>query len=512
MNPRKVLTAAQMGAVDRATIEAGIPGIVLMENAAHRCVEFVAAKFGPLREQRILVVCGKGNNGGDGLAIARQLYTRFHPRELRVVMIADPAELKGDAALNYQMLLAAGLQAYRDFGPEMRTATLVVDAVLGTGLAGAAKGDALCAIREINVAFPLAKVFAVDIPSGLAGDSGTPTGEYVRADATVTFTAPKVCHAVPPASHLMGELVMAPIGSPSLLYENDPAIQLALITPESIAPLFAPRVQDSNKGKYGHVLVVAGSRGKTGAAVMAALAALRSGAGLVTVACPESALDAVAAHAPEVMTEPLPEMGSFSRIMELAETRTLVAIGPGLGTADETKTTVRRLFAELRKPMVVDADALNCLAGEPWQGAEHLRVLTPHPGEMSRLTGKSIADVQADRIGIARSFAAERRVTVALKGDGTLLGFPDGRVWINPTGSPAMATGGTGDILTGMVAGLLGQFPRDPDRAIAGAVYLHGLAGQIAARHLMEQPVIATDLLRFLPEGIREIRNLAHGV
>jgi NAD(P)H-hydrate epimerase len=245
---------------------------------------------------------------------------------------------------------------------------------------------------------------------------------------------------------------------------------------------------------------------------MAGLAALRAGAGLVTVACPASALDAVAAHAPEVMTEPLPEMGSFERIIDLAEKRTLVAIGPGIGTADDTKKTVRHLFAELRKPMVVDADALNCLSGEQWQGGEYLRVLTPHPGEMSRLTDKSIAEVQADRIGITRSFAAERRITLALKGDGTLLGFPDGRVWINPTGSPAMATGGTGDILTGMLAGLLGQFPDDPDRAIAGAIYLHGLAGQIAARHLMEQPVIATDLLRFLPEGIREIRDLAHGV
>jgi len=499
--PRKVLTAAQMGVVDRATIESGIPGIILMENAAHRCVEFLAAKFGPLSEQRIVVVCGKGNNGGDGLAIARQIYTRFHPRELCVVMIAEAAEVKGDAALNYQMLLAAGLQVYWDFGPEMRTASLVIDAVLGTGLNGAARGEALNAIREINTAFPLAKVFSVDIPSGLAGDSGTAPGEFVRADATVTFTAPKVCHALPPASHLMGELAVAAIGSPTALYEDDGGIQLALVTPASIAGLFAPRESDSNKGRYGHVLVVAGARGKTGAAVMAGLAALRAGAGLVTVTCPDDALDAVAAHAPEVMTEPL------GVIAEQIEKRSVVAIGPGLGTSDANRAMVRELFATVRKPMVVDADALNCLAGSDWKGGEFVRVLTPHPGEMSRLTGKTVAEVQADRIGSARALATERQVTVVLKGEGTLLAFPDGRVWINPTGSPAMATGGTGDILAGMVAGLLSQFPDDPDRAVAGAVYLHGLAGEIAARHWEEQPVIATDLLQFLGEGIREIRG-----
>jgi NAD(P)H-hydrate epimerase len=501
----KVLTAAQMGAVDKATVEAGIPGIVLMENAAHRCVEFLAERFGPLPQQRIAVVCGKGNNGGDGLAIARQLFTRFHPRELWVVLIADPKELRGDAAANYTMLTAAGLQVYHDFGTEMRTASLVVDAVLGTGLNGAARGAALDAIRQINDGFPLAKVFAVDIPSGLAGDAGAIPGEYVRADATVTFTAPKVCHAMPPASHLMGELVVAPIGSRPSIYEDDAAILLSLITPESIAPLFAKRPTDSNKGKYGHVLIVAGARGKTGAAVMAGLSALRSGAGLVTVACPDSALDAVAAHAPEAMTEALPEHGAFDRILELAEKRTLVAIGPGIGTSDDTRATVQRLFAELKKPMVVDADALNCLAGSDWKGGDFLRVLTPHPGEMSRLTGLSIAEVQADRLGTVRKLATERQVTVVLKGDGTLIGFPDGRVWINPTGSPSMATGGTGDILTGMTAGLLGQFPHDADRAVAGAVYLHGLAGHIAARHMREQPVIATDLLGFLSEGICEI-------
>ncbi len=518
--PRKVLTPAEMAAVDRTTIESGIPGIILMENAAQRVVEYVYAHFSPVSEQRIVVVCGKGNNGGDGLAVARQLHVRFNPRSLCVVLTCDPAELRGDAAANMAMLRASGIQEYRDFGPEMRSATLVIDAVLGTGLAGAAKGGALDAILEINSSFPFAKVVAVDIPSGLSGESGTPPGEYVRADATVTFTAPKVCHAMPPACNLMGDLAIAPIGSPASMYEDDERIQLALITPQSLAPLFVPRPRDSNKGKFGHVLVVAGSRNKPGAAAMAGLSALRAGAGLVTVACPGSALASVSSHTAELMTEPLPETAAgeiahaaFDRIVALAEKRTLVAIGPGMGTEDETRATVMRLFNELRQPIVIDADALNCLAAGEWTGANgRLRVLTPHPGEMSRLAGRSIADIQSDRIPAARALATSRNVVVVLKGERTLIGFPDGRVWINPTGSPSMATGGTGDILTGMMSGLLAQFPQDPDRAIAGAVYLHGLAGEIAARRGTEQTVIATDLLDCLAEGIRAITNIPNAV
>ncbi|HEX3877505.1 MAG TPA: NAD(P)H-hydrate epimerase, partial [Bryobacteraceae bacterium] len=270
--PRKVLTPREMAEVDRATIEAGIPGIILMETAASRVVDYIAQRLSPVSTQRIVVVCGKGNNGGDGLAIARQLHIQFNPRHLSVVLTCTPEELSGDAAQNLAMLRASGIQEYKDFGPEMRGATLVVDAVLGTGLSGAARGPALDAILEINSGFPFAKVVAVDIPSGLSGDSGTPPGEYVRADATITFTAPKVCHAIHPACNLMGELEIVPIGSAPSLYEQDSRIQLALVTPESIAPCFAPRPRDSNKGKYGHVLVVAGSRRKPGAAAMAGLA------------------------------------------------------------------------------------------------------------------------------------------------------------------------------------------------------------------------------------------------
>jgi NAD(P)H-hydrate epimerase len=475
-----------MNAVDRATVERGIPEIILMENAAHGVVEYIA----PLNHRRIVVVCGKGNNGGDGLAIARILHTRFRPELLEVILVGDAHEQQ----LN--MTIAAGLQAQREFSSQSHTATLVIDAVLGTGLSGPARGAALDAIRAINTEFPLAKVVAVDIPSGLAGDSATPVGEYVRADATVTFTAPKICHALPPARGLMGDLKVVGIGSPDFLIES----QLELITPQDIAWIFAPRDRDSNKGRYGHVLVVAGSPGKPGAAAMAGIAALRAGAGLVTVACPESLVES----SPELMTEPL------ARVHELAAKLTLTAIGPGIGTADETREMVRSLYATLEKPMVVDADALNCLVGSEWKKPPAPRILTPHPGEMSRLTGLTIPQVQADRIGIARKFATERGVTLVLKGEGTVIAFPDGRISINTTGSPAMATGGTGDILTGMTAGLAGQFPKDLDRAVAAAVYVHGLSGEMAARHLCEQPVIATDLLRYLPEGIRAITNVSH--
>jgi len=518
--PKKVLTPQQMGEVDRATIAAGIPGIILMENAAARVVEYLAERFSPIAEHRVVVVCGKGNNGGDGLAIARQLHVRFQPKHLWVVLIAKPEEFSGDAAANLQMLRASGVQEYRDFGPEMRQATLVVDAVLGTGLSGAAKGPALDAIREINSLKSSARVVAVDIPSGLAGESGNPPGEYVHADATVTFTAPKVCHAMPPACDLMGDLRIAPIGSPVSMYEDDARIQLAQVTPESIADCFAPRPRDSNKGKFGHVLVVAGSRAKPGAAAMAGLAALRAGAGLVTVASAESAISSIAAHSAELMMEPLAETASgeiaraaFDRITELAAKRTLIAVGPGIGTGDETRDVVLRLYAQAEQPVVVDADGLNCISGAAIEsGGGRLRVLTPHPGEMSRLTGKSIAEIQADRTGAVRAFATYRRAVVVLKGERTLIGFPDGRVWINPTGSPSMAKGGTGDILTGMVSALIGQFPNDADRAVAAAVYLHSLAGEIAARHQTEQTVLATDLLNYLPEGIRGITNVPHAL
>src|SRR5437867_4731805 len=311
----KVLTAAQMREVDRLTVERGIPGLVLMENAGQRVVEFMAARLGPLSGHRIVVICGKGNNGGDGLVVARQLYTRFHPRALDVVLKADPAGLRGEAAGNLRMLTACGCAFSREVTAEMRLATLVVDGLLGTGIQGGATGAMLEAIREINTGFPLARIVAIDLPSGMPSDSGFPVGESVRADYTVTFTALKVSQALPPNCDRMGELSVAPIGSPTELLEG---VWLSVVEREQFRKLLAPRARSGHKGDYGHVLVIGGARGKTGAAAMAGLAALRSGAGLVTVACSEPNLTAIA---PELMTSSAPDL----------RRKDVIAIGPGLG-------------------------------------------------------------------------------------------------------------------------------------------------------------------------------------
>jgi hydroxyethylthiazole kinase-like uncharacterized protein yjeF len=514
----KVLTAAQMREVDRRTSELGIPGIVLMENAGHRVVEFLAQKYAPLEGQRIVVLCGKGNNGGDGMVVARQLHTRFRPRSLHVIVAGDPKDLKGDAAANHRMLQASGCPIEFEIKPAMETATLIVDALLGTGIRGAATGRLLELIDAINQGFPLAEVVSVDIPSGLDSDSANPPGPAVHASYTVTFTAPKPCQILSPACELTGKLHIAQIGSPAELYEKDPAIFLNLSEPAAFRQLFQPRVRDSNKGLYGHVLVIAGGRGKTGAAAMSGIAALRAGAGLTTVASAGSAIAQISSHAPEIMTEPLPEtddgaiaMRSLDHLNRLVDKKNVVAIGPGMRQNPETSQLIRRLVNELQRPMVVDADGLNALDVKKLR-VPAPRIFTPHPGEMARLTNSTIASIQADRIGCARAFAQEHGVSLVLKGNRTVIASPDGLVWINPTGSPAMATGGTGDVLTGMIAGLLAQFTDQLETALIAAVYLHGRAGELGAARLGEKPLIATDLLQFLPEAMREVADLSHAV
>ncbi|MGA2212540.1 MAG: NAD(P)H-hydrate dehydratase [Bryobacteraceae bacterium] len=506
----KVLTAAQMREVDRRTAELGIPSIILMENAGQRVVEFLEREYAPLKKQRIVVICGKGNNGGDGLVVARQLFTRAQPEWLRVVLAGDPNQMQGDALANYKMLEAVRCPVWFEITPEMRTATLVVDALLGTGFEGPARGRASELIDAINGSFPLADVVAVDVPSG----------EAVRAKHTVTFTAPKPCLVLSPACELAGRVHVAQIGTPPELYEDDAGISLSVSEPGDFAALFQPRTSDSNKGMYGHVLVIAGGRGKTGAAAMAGIAALRAGAGLSTVASAASAITAIASYAPEIMTEPLAETESGSIAMRapddpalaaITAKKNVIAIGPGMGHDPETVQFIRNFVQESKTPMVVDADALNALAGQR-STFEGLRIFTPHPGEMSRLTGKSIAEIQADRIGHARAFTTEHGVYLVLKGNRSVIALPDGRVWINPTGSPAMATGGTGDVLTGMIAGLLAQFPDQPEHALLAAVYLHGRAGELGAEALGEKSFMATDLFEFLPEAMREISDLSHRI
>src|SRR5579883_2234200 len=445
----KVLTAAQMREADRITIERGTPGEVLMENAGRRVVEVIEREFAPLARQRVAIFCGKGNNGGDGRVVARLLDRRVS--DLHVVSTEQPEPLR--------------------FEP-----TLIVDALLGTGLKGPASGAALDLIRLINQRRPSAKVVAVDIPSGLGGG-----GEFVVADITVTFAAPKVEHFLAEgSSRAVGRLVVAEIGIPQELIQSD----LEVCEAHDFAPLFAPRDPESHKGNFGHLLVIGGAPGKVGAAAMAGLSALRSGAGLVTVACSDPAR-----LVPELMSD------SFENFS--LERKTVIAAGPGLGP---NRPLVERLLKEAAVPMVIDADALNSIAGTDFHGRGAQTILTPHPGEMARLLGRPVKDRVAD----ARDFSKSRNVCLVLKGHRTLIAFPDGRVWINPTGSPAMAKGGSGDILTGMVAGIVAQHPRDIGRAVRAAVWLHGRCGQLAAEDLTDFCVLATDLLHYLPRAIRE--------
>ncbi|HYI92394.1 MAG TPA: NAD(P)H-hydrate dehydratase [Bryobacteraceae bacterium] len=491
----KVLTAAEMREVDRRTEELGISGPILMENAGHRVVEFVSQRWPILSKQRIVVLCGKGNNGGDGMVIARQLFTRFKVASLHCVVM-HPEEASGPL----QMLRASGCPVFDAITQEMRAATLVIDAILGFGMKGPARSKALEWIREINTGFPHAKVVAVDLPSGMNSDAGTSEGEVARADVCVTFTALKRCHAFPPNCDRTGEVVLGRIGSPDVLMSD---VKLHVIEARDFAQLLQPRERDSNKGDYGHALIIGGAAGKTGAAEMSGLAALRTGAGLVTVAS-----SATGFLAPELMAESLPQC--WQELEPLTHRKRVLALGPGLGTTDWAISLVRNTVQNAQQAMVIDADALNALAGFKWNAQGRFRALTPHPGEMSRLLNRTIDQIQSDRLASAQEYSHGTGAVVVLKGHRTVIAFPDGSSWINPTGSPALAKGGTGDILTGIMAGMLSQFPERQNAAVLASVYLHGLAGQRAARDLTEQCVLATEVLSYLPEAMRECAHLSN--
>ncbi len=444
----KVLTAQQMREADRKTIADGTPGDVLMARAGTKVVEFIESEFSPLSRQRVVIFCGTGNNGGDGQVVGRLLKTRV--AGLQVVRATDTP------------------------GPVDRDANIVVDALLGTGFREPLEGRYAELIATINRQFPRAKVVAVDIPSAM----------QVKADFTVTFAAPKAEMVLDPRAGNAGKLIVADIGTPAEYLQSD----LELSEPRDFAPLFQPRKRDANKGDYGHVLVVGGAAGKTGSVAMSGLAALRIGAGLVTVACADFS------HlVPELMTQSLDAV-SLDRM-------TVLAIGPGLGLNREL---VSKLTTEAKIPTVIDADGLNSIAGTDFRGRGVETVLTPHPAEMGRLTGTGGATKPEDRVTTARKFAMDRNVCLVLKGFRTLIAFPDGKVWINPTGSPAMAKGGTGDVLTGLIAGLIAQ-TQDVGLAVRAAVWLHGRAGELAAEELTEYCVLATDLLIYLPRAIREV-------
>jgi NAD(P)H-hydrate epimerase len=432
--------------------------------------------------------------------------------------------VEGDAAVNLERLASSGMpevvesrETWQRTRPSLKGTTLVVDALLGTGLTKPLEGLLLQVVREVNTGLASAHVVAVDLPSGISADTGELIGEHVRADFSVTFTAPKIAHIFPPACERVGEWLVRQIGTPPEALERDSELFLSLACREDFAWMARPRRPDAHKGNFGHVLILAGSVGKTGAAALAATAALRVGAGLVTVATAASALPIVASLGMEYMTEPLPatEAGTISlraleqgRLDKLLEAKSVLAIGPGIGNVPETAELVRILVNRRQVPVVLDADGLNAFAGrmDTFHSGDDLAdaVLTPHPGEMSRLVGLGTAEIQARRVENAREFAQKHQVNLVLKGFRTLTAAPHGKVWVNPTGNPGMATGGTGDVLTGMIAGLVAEYRDRPiSEVAAAAVYLHGLAGDLAAKEMGQAPLIAGDLIGALPRAYR---------
>jgi ADP-dependent NAD(P)H-hydrate dehydratase / NAD(P)H-hydrate epimerase len=512
----KIVSAEEMRTIDRVTSEGfSVPSLTLMENAGAAVAKYVLSHHESAG--RIAVFCGKGNNGGDGFVAARRLHERG--KKVQVILLANPADLRGDAAVMFGKLLAAAVAVHSSEQLKNERvlsslhADLYLDAVLGTGFKPPVSGlyaDAIAILSASQV-----PVIAVDIPSGADADAMHPqTGTIPRADAIVTFTAPRPAHVF--GSLTTGPTEVADIGSPEEAIVS--ALQLNVITAQDIALLIAPRPAESNKGSYGHVLVVGGSLGKAGAAAMAGMAALRGGAGLSTVAAPKSILGTVAGFYPELMTEPLAETrkGTIAatarkRIEELAKGKTAVAIGPGISRDPQTAALVRTLFARIEVPMVVDADGLNAFDGrnKELSGKGRTVVITPHPGEMARLAGCTVADVQKNRLGVAREFARKHQVIVVLKGHRTLVAHPGGEVWVNTTGNPGMATGGTGDILTGLVAGMIAQNPKQAFLAVLAAVRLHGLAGDVMRESVGEHALVATDLLRGLPSAFERTRGAA---
>ncbi|MGA2362747.1 MAG: NAD(P)H-hydrate dehydratase [Candidatus Aminicenantales bacterium] len=515
----KILTSREMQEIDRTAIEdIGIPGPVLMENAGLQVLKALRTRFPRPADERIVIVAGKGNNGGDGLVVARHLFNAGAKPE--VILLASREEVKGDAALNLAVALRLGVPVTEARTPEdwkkcrmdIFHATVIIDAVFGTGLLRPLAGLYARVVEDINKAggFKL----AVDIPSGLSSDTFEIIGPCVRANMTVCLAAPKIAHIFPPAEECIGDLFVAAIGIPPALLES-PGLKLELVEDGTVRPFFKKRKKDSHKGTYGHLLAVSGSLGKTGAAALAGKAALRMGAGLVTVATAGSALPGIARSMMELMTEPLPETpaktvarGALPRVLELLKGKNAILLGPGLSTHPSTADFVLALLPKIKVPAVIDADGLNIISSDPevLGRLQAPAVLTPHPGEFARLTRRSNDDVLKYRLELAPAFAEKYGVHLVLKGYRTLTASPDGRVFVNPTGNPGMATGGSGDVLSGMIASQIIQ-EKEFLGAVLSAVYVHGLSADIAAGELSEKYLTAGDIIRFLPRALKSLEG-----
>lgn len=515
-----LVDAARMQALDRHTIEElGIPGEILMESAGRAVLEVLLQRHG----ERLLssggevcVVCGAGNNAGDGFVVARHLALLGWP--VRIVLASPAAGLRGDAARHFALAQAVGVTVEDgDWEPPRRG--VLVDAIFGTGLSREIEGPMRVAIERINqTAGPEVAVVAVDLPSGLDAGTGQVWGAAVQADQTVTISLPKLGLALEPGRSLAGEVEVARIGIADQLPGEIRAEGLEaaqLLTPRAMASLLPARPQIGHKGSFGHVLVVAASAGKTGAAALAARAAGRVGAGLVTLACPASLGDILEVKCTEAMTAPVPETpdrslaeAGLDEILQLAVERDVTALGPGIGQDPDTVSLVRGLAARVPTPMVIDADGLNAFAHKAGalQARPGATVLTPHPGEAARLLGTGASEINRDRVGAARELAEITGAVVLLKGAASVSAAPDGRVIVNPTGGPALASGGTGDVLTGMVAGLLAQ-GLGALEAAAAAAYLHGEAADRLAAAGGSAGLLAEDLANAIPAAAEALRR-----
>ena len=515
----RILNARQMREADRQAIEdAGIPSIVLMENAGRQVVAAIEGADAGLDFSSVTVLAGPGNNGGDGFVVARTLHERNVA--VRVGLVGHTTDVKGDARINLNILSNLGIDvvevgdaaAWELHGTDLLDSDLLIDALFGTGVRGPLTGLAKTVVDDVNASGRL--VVSVDLPSGLSADSAEVPGPAINATMTVALAAPKLPLVLPPAERHAGTVVIADIGIPEAIIDALKAPYVELLTRESVSTWIRPRAAASHKGSYGHVLIVAGSRGKTGAACLSAMAALRSGAGLVTVATPASSQPIVAALGAEYMTLALDETSDGTIAATAIETilgfpASVIAVGPGLGTTSSVASFVHRLVERSGVPLVLDADALNVFEGQVDRLVAHKDVaitITPHPGEMARLVGLSADEVQAHRLEIASEFAATHGVHVVLKGHRTLVAAPDGEVGINLTGNPGMATAGAGDVLLGMIAAWIGQVP-DVDLAASVAVYLHGLAGDLAVEEQGEAGLIAGDLIASLGKAFLHLTN-----
>jgi hydroxyethylthiazole kinase-like uncharacterized protein yjeF len=513
----RVLNTQQMREADRRTIdEIGIPAVVLMENAGRQAVAAMEAAFDDLGSSHVGVLCGRGNNGGDGFVVARTLVQRGV--ETSVFLLGSVADVRGDARTNLEVLGRIGLtvveitnaQEWELHFSEISECDLLVDAILGTGFHGQLSGLLETVVADVNALG--APVVAIDLPTGLSADSHEVEGEAIEASMTVTLAAPKIPLILPPADSHGGDLVIADIGIPPPILDEVEGPHIEILTREQMRELVPARTAGSHKGDFGRVLVIAGSIGKTGAAYLAAIGALRSGAGLVTIATPKSCVPIIAMMAPEYMTEPLEETAAgtvdysaVDRVLELKAD--VIAVGPGLGQAPATAAFVHAIVERAGVPLVLDADALNAFAGEPERlmGRDGVDVIiTPHPGEMARLVNASIEAVQHDRLQYASDFATTHRVHVVLKGHRTIVAGPDNRMFVNLTGNAGMATGGTGDLLTGMIAAWFAQL-LDAEAACKLAVYLHGAAGDLAEADEGEVALVAGDVASRIGDAVLEL-------